>query len=301
MARLIAVRDKAVVAVRDKAVVAVRDRAAVSLAECVDALESWGFDPGDEVNLAHAASWLVRLGNNTGFLGDLLIGALGPGGQAGAPSPFLRMGANASVLVAPGKGNFYLIARIWPSPADSAYQTSGPAAFDYGVLHDHNFDFLELGYFGPGPRVDDFEYDPASVVGYPGESVALRRRGRFCMEPGTLVHYRAGRDIHCVHPPASLSITLSLAHCQAVQGWRDHYVFSLEAAQADHARIVQRLGAGPSEAFIRIAVALGSEEALDLAERFARHHPSDRMRLCAWQALADAASDAAARDRLWRQ
>jgi hypothetical protein len=29
-------------------------------------------------------------------------------------------------------------------------RASGAAAFVYGLPHDHNFDFLTLGYFGPG-------------------------------------------------------------------------------------------------------------------------------------------------------
>jgi hypothetical protein len=41
-----------------------------------------------------------------------------------------------------------------------------------------------------------------------------------------------------------------------------------------------------NEAFMRIAVGLGSEEAKDLAHRFGRSHPSDRMRLAAQSALA---------------
>jgi hypothetical protein len=44
------------------------------------------------------------------------------------------------------------------------------------------------------------------------------------------------------------------------------------------------LAHGSSEAFLRIAVGTGNAEALDLAERFAQGHPSDRMRLHAWGA-----------------
>jgi hypothetical protein len=58
------------------------------------------------------------------------------------------------------------------------------------------------------------------------------------------------------------------------------------------------LNNGASEAFVRIAVALGGEEALDLAQRFGRHHPSDRMRLAAWGALASVAKDP---DVVWRE
>jgi hypothetical protein len=60
------------------------------------------------------------------------------------------------------------------------------------------------------------------------------------------------------------------------------------------------LGPGASEAFLRIAVGLGCEEAHDLAERFARRHPSDRMRLAALDARAGVLG-VAERDELWRR
>ena len=44
---------------------------------------------------------------------------------------------------------------------------------------------------------------------------------------------------------------------------------------------------------------LGLEEALDLAEQFGRTHPSDRMRLAGWEALAMVADGAVARDQVW--
>ncbi len=51
---------------------------------------------------------------------------------------------------------------------------------------------------------------------------------------------------------------------------------------------------------MRIAVGLGGDEAIDLAEVFARRHPSDRMRLTALDAQAGVL-EPAARDELWRR
>jgi len=50
-----------------------------------------------------------------------------------------------------------------------------------------------------------------------------------------------------------------------------------------------------------VAVALGSEEAGELARHFGKRHPSDRMRLTAWRALAGAAPDREGRDAIWRE
>jgi hypothetical protein len=65
-------------------------------------------------------------------------------------------------------------------------------------------------------------------------------------------------------------------------------------------RVGRIVSHGSSEAFMRIAVGLGSEEALDLAHRFGQRHPSDRMRLSAWSALAGVETDSTARDAIWR-
>lgn len=50
-----------------------------------------------------------------------------------------------------------------------------------------------------------------------------------------------------------------------------------------------------------MAVALGDEAERGLAEDFGRRHPSDRMRLAAWDALALGEADAAGRESVWRR
>jgi len=278
------------------------DPTSASLGEVCEALAVWGFDPAEPESIAHAAHWLRRLGNDRDFLGDILIDLLAgrtAGGKAGAG----RIGVglpggetNCLVLVPPGRGDFSINACIWPSAQEAALRASGPEAFAYGLAHDHNYDFLVLGHFGPGLEFDDYEYLHQSVAGWSGEAVELRPLGRSVLQSGQLAHYRAHQDVHVIHPPQSLSATLALTHEHAVMGWMDHYLFDL-----GEGRISRVLGHGPSEAFLRIAVALGGEEAKDLAARFGRHHPSDRMRLVAWRALAGEAGGIEAQDAVWRE
>jgi len=84
-------------------------------------------------------------------------------------------------------------------------------------------------------------------------------------------------------------------HTGGAQGWLDQYRFD-----AGRNTIAGVLSPGASEVFLRLAVGLGGAEALDLAERFARTHPSDRMRLTALEAHAGVL-DPIARDDLWRR
>ncbi|MEP7223080.1 MAG: transposase [Novosphingobium sp.] len=264
---------------------------ACSLDECADALAARAFDPLDEDSLIHGAQWLRRLGGNADFLGDLLIRNLAdrhreePDGQAYGPQ---------SIVLSPHRGNCFLRANVWPGAGDHLLAASGASPFLYEMPHDHNFHFLTLGYFGPGYESDYYEYDYDSVAGWSGEAADLRFTGRQQLSAGKLMLYRAHSDVHRQLPAASLSVSLNVMHTNPAMGWLDQYRFDV-----DGAKVGAIISHGSSDAFLRIAVALGGEESLDLAWNFARQHPSDRMRVTAFDALASQCADDAARDELW--
>lgn len=275
-------------------VISLADDAVCSLAECVDALSQAGFDPADDDSLHHAARWLRRLGNDRTFLGDLLIEQLARRHR----EDLLDSAYGPQVLMlAPPNGHFFIRANIWPSLDEHMVRASGGKAFVLGLPHDHNFSFLTLGYFGPGYWSDYYEYDFDAVTGYRGEAVpSLRFVERSRLEEGKLMLYRAHVDVHAQGAADSLSVSLNVMHTHGAQGWLDQYRFDLERRE-----IGAIISPGPSEALLKVAVGLGSDEALDLAHRFARRHPSDRARLAAWDALAAREPDPAARDALWRE
>jgi hypothetical protein len=274
-------------------VIEVEDAGVASLAETADALDTAGFDPRDEESLAHAALCLRRLGNDRAFLGDLLIEELA---QRHREDVLDNAYGPQVVMLVPPQGKYFIRANIWPSEHEHMTRASGASTFAIGMPHDHNFSFLTHGYFGPGYWSDYYEYDYAEVTGYRGEAVpSLRFIERSRLEPDKIMLYRAHLDVHAQLPADSLSVSLNIMHTHGAQGWLDQYRFDLERRE-----IAAILSAGPSEAFVKLAVALGSAEALDLAHTFARQHPSDRMRLAAWDALASQAGSEAARDALWR-
>ena len=106
--------------------------------------------------------------------------------------------------------------------------------------------------------------------------------------------YRAHYDVHRQLPADALSVSLNIMHTNPAMGWLDQYRFDVEAGTLGGI-----ISNGSSDAFLRIAVALGGEESHDLAETFARNHPSDRMRLTAFSALASTALDDVGRDAIW--
>lgn len=273
-------------------VIEVADARACGLGDCIAGIERDGFDPLDEGSVLHAAGWLRRLGNNPDFLAELLLTELDA--RHRRDDDTTAYGPQVIMLSPPG-GAFFLRANIWPSPAEHLFRASGAATFAYGLPHDHNFDFLTFGYFGPGYLSDYWEYDFEAVAGAVGEPAGLCFVERSRLAPGMLLHYRAHRDVHSQHPPEALSVSLNVMHAGGAQGWLDQYRFDVERNT-----IAGVLGPGASEVFLRLAVGLGLPEALDLAEHFGRTHPSDRMRLTALEASAGAL-DLAARDALWRR
>lgn len=273
-------------------VIVLEETAACDPGECAAALGAAGFNPRDEHSLLHAAGWLRRLGNNRDFLAEIMLAELAnrhredDGASAYGPQV---------IMLSPLGGEFFLRANIWPSRDEHMFRASGSGAFVYELPHDHNFDFLTVGYFGPGYWSDYYEYDYEAVDGAIGEPAGLRFIERSRLEPGKLMHYRAHLDVHSQLPPDALSVSLNVMHAGGAQGWLDQYKFDVERNE-----IAGVLGTGASEVFMRIAVGLGGEEAMDLAETFARKHPSDRMRLTALEAQAGIL-DPAARDELWRR
>lgn len=264
-----------------------------SLVECSAAIAAAGFDPQSEQSLLGAASWLRRLGNNRSFLGDMLVEELS--GRHRQEAERNAYGAQAIILAVPGDGLF-LRANIWPAANDRAFVASGASSFVYGMPHDHNFDFLTVGYFGPGYGSDYYEYDYDEVAGFVGERAGLRFVERSNLGEGKLMHYRAHHDVHSQLPPESMSISLNIMTSRSDQRWFDQYGFDL-----DTGRISAILSSGSSETFMRCAVGMGHQGARDLAEHFAAGHPSDRMRLAACEAQAMIAEDINEEDTIWRR
>lgn len=275
-------------------VIEVADAASAELGEVCEALGERGFAPDDDDSLNHAALWLRRLGNNRTFLGDIVIDELA--GRHRDEALDNAYGAQV-IMLAPPNGKFFIRANLWPAVDDYMVRASGGAAFVYGLPHDHNFSFLTLGYFGPGYWSDYYEADYEQIVGWQGEPVpSLRFVERSRLEEGKIQLYRAHVDIHAQIPADSLSVSLNVMHTTGAQAWLDQYRFDLDQRQ-----VGAIISPGPSEALLKVAIGMGCDEALDLGHRFARRHPSDRMRLAAWDALAGREMTAAAKDALWRE
>lgn len=251
--------------------------AALDLAEVAARLDESGVDLSDEGSIAYCTDLLAGLQRNRDFLADSVVAALK---ASYADQLTLNLYSAQVFLLHRSARGFYLRANLWPSVRDAAYAASGPAAFSYGVPHDHNFSFLTAGYFGPGYVSDYYEYDPETVDGRLGEPLDLKFVERSQLGEGKMMLYRAHRDIHSQLPPEILSVSLNIMDEGEHVPWRDQYIVDLEAGT-----IARRPTLTSGEMLLRCAVHL-TANGRDIAEQFAKAHPVPRVRANAIAALA---------------
>ncbi len=194
---------------------------------------------------------------------------------------------------------FYLRANLWPSERDAAYTASGPAAFSYGVPHDHNFSFLTTGYFGPGYVSDYYDYDAETVDGRLGEpldlnpssSAASARRG----QDDALTALTATSTASSRPKASSVGASTSWTRASMLP-WRDQYIVDLGQKTDGRGTIARRPTLTSGELLLRCAVHL-TDNGRDVAEQFAKSHPIPRVRANAIGALA--AAEGVGRKRCW--
>lgn len=255
-----------------------------SLEELMDYYSS--IDMQDRDAIAEGAPALAALANNRGFLAQRIAAELKDAAD------LQRSNQYSSQVFFLGRGkDFFVRANFWPAIEDAVLQASGPGTFFYGVPHDHNFDFITVGYFGPGYISDFYEYDFDKVVGYPGEPVDLRFVCREALPEGRVILYRGSLDIHEQLAPESFSISLNVVADKAeVISTVNQYMLDLDN------RVVSSLGNRTSLPLIcEIASYIGDEECMEVLSSLARCHPHARGRFSAIRAMtrlcpSDAAS-----------
>lgn len=257
---------------------------AIDLEELVAILLRERVDTQDHESMIAAGGALRRLANNRTFLADMILKSV-------KDHPFVEQGASTygpqvMILVPPTEptSNFLVRANIWPAAADHATRASGPAQFGYHQPHDHCFNFLTVGYSGPGYRSNYYEYDYQKTSGYPGESVELSFIEQSCLHEGRVMLYRAFVDVHDQLPPESMSISINVMEASARGLVYDQYSF--DVGKRVVTGIINPL---PSSALMEMIAGLGDDDSQDFLVETAARHGKDRVRFAALKALASAA------------
>lgn len=177
------------------------ETAEVSLAEYVDYCHDQK-QISDMDTVLSSAYMLQRLANNQNFFLDFLneklkdIVSYNVKTDFTPPSFYLYQSAEFSVR-----------AVLW-LPCDKGEEDA--VSKGYGVTHNHHFDFLTCGYYGPGYRTIIHQCEPDKVSGVIGEKVDMKFQEDSLLTVGKLMLYQHTRDIHVQLPPESLSISLNL-------------------------------------------------------------------------------------------
>jgi hypothetical protein len=271
----------------------VDEKGTATLEEVIDYLFAEHIDTTDQAGFLTAAPMLKRLANNRGFLGEAICKELKNYKTLQSDSNY---SAQVFMLYAPQRmdQNFFMRACFWPAEADQVVKTSGTDPFFYYKPHDHNFNFLTVGYSGPGYWSDYYEYDYEDCVGFKGESVPLRFTEKTRLDEGKVMLYRAFTDIHNQLPADDFSISLNIMENAMRTTVMDQYAFDVK-----NNVVRDVINRNSSAALFTVLASIGDEEHMDLLNTIATSHPLDRVRLNALNAMASTRSSASEALAVW--
>jgi hypothetical protein len=260
------------------------ETSAISLEDLVEHLHAEKIDPSDQDALAAAAPMLKRLANNPDFLVERVVQELKDIDTLQDENSY---SAQVFMLHAPSRAGqlFFIRACFWPSEQEQLVKVSGTDPFFYFRPHDHNFNFLTVGYSGPGYWSDYYEYDYAATTGLKGEAVDLKFIERSRLETGKVMLYRAINDVHDHLPADSFSGSINIMENTLRPQHMDQYGFNTRTSTIT--KMVNRIGA---PALFDAISYCGSDEDREVVAALALRHPHERTRCHAWQALSNSAA-----------
>ncbi|PZU28207.1 MAG: transposase [Stenotrophomonas sp.] len=269
------------------------DSTSIELGDLVEFLFENRIQPMDQDSLASASTALKQLSNNRKFLAEMVCSELKDYRSLQTSNSY---SAQVFMIYPPQRNgqSFFLRACLWPAITDQMVMTSGTEPFFYNKPHDHNFNFLTVGYHGPGYGSDYYEYDYEQCGGVKGENVSLRYIERSSLSRGRILLYRAFTDIHNQLPPDSLSVSLNIMENSIRASMMDQYAFDLNSGRV--AALINRTSAG---SLFGAAAALGSGEHKEILRHIAARHEIERIRLAAFDALANTASGKEEALQIW--
>lgn len=193
---------------------------ALSLREFISFLETT-VDVSDAESLAEAAPQFQALANDEDLVASHLDAQIKKYFSAGS----LDTNGPQSLILGAGR-DFFLRANIWlPPQISGAFRAQEAQLYSYGNMHDHNFGFMTVGYFGPGYTTDLYIYDPTKVVGHVGEAVDLEFVETTTLPKGRVMVYREKVDVHTQFPPEALTISLNVMVPNKGDSEKDQYFF----------------------------------------------------------------------------
>ena len=215
-------------------------------------------------SISSTKDMLKKLYNNRGFLANFVNEELKKG--------YKNFQSNNSYtppsLILHRDEEFFIRANIWIPTLEVEEGNINV----YGLLHDHNFDFLTLNYYGSGYTSKMYEYDRNQVEGLIGETIDLTNNGVLALKEGEMYLYRKGLDLHTQISPKDMSITINLMVNKLQYQLENQYILDSKSHQIQDIK-----GSFMSKKFIYdLALSLGDRNSFDILSNI---HKSSKCKL----------------------
>lgn len=241
-------------------------------------------DPDDRASVVAAAPYLHGLSLNKAALVELLNEDLARCLARASDSIFYSHHS----LILGGAERLTIRANLWPPVSKFAGVAHRKVHVDrvyaYNYPHDHNFDFLTVGWVGHGYSTDIWQYRTKDVRGLPGERVDMTFLESTTLTEGKVMLFRDGEDIHIQHAPIELSVSLNLLVETRNTAVREQYIFDTEA------RTILGYATGThvsrSVLTIQLAALIGNDATFALLHDVAKCGATPRVRTAANHSIA---------------
>ena len=235
-------------------------------------------DPDDVESVLESAPMLRALAGDRTFLIEKINEYFR---HAGVLEELNTYSAQALILAV--RPNYMIRTNTWVAPKvyarDDAWERT---LYSYGFAHNHNFNLLTVGYFGPGYTTDLYRLDaPENIVGYLGEEVEMTSMGQLRVGQGDVLLYERVTDIHIQNPPEELSISINLMPIDSRLSLTEQFGFDVVQK-----RITSLVGSQVAQQtdMLRIAACLGDGNTADVILNIGLCHPNQSTRLGALHA-----------------
>lgn len=267
----------------------ISDTGALELDEFIS-IVSAELDPGDTASIIECGKYLHALSMNRRLFDDIIRDVIeAQDSTRGFQQSYNGYREMTFLLGKCPQSKFFVRANVWKPPISVAGDTSLQSdIYSYSLAHDHNFDFVTVGYYGPGYRTSIFEYDNGKVDGYVGEHVDIEHLEDTGLPTGKVMMYRKSVDIHTQYPPEDTSVSINLMVQPHRSEYREQYSFDIESSQI--AGFVE----GPVNyqvSLLSLAAALGDEDLVGPLIKVAENALSGRTRAAAITALLEMSPD----------
>lgn len=243
------------------------DFKSIELEEYINTLQEMKYDLTAHEDIIDSAKYLKQLSNNKTFLINYLCEELKDIASFQKSNYY-----GPQVFIIHTAEKYFIRAVVWNtvSRAELAIKE-----YKYDVCHDHNFDILTIGHFGPGYESRCYTYDHSKVTGLLGEKVEMIKEDTLTLSEGKIVLFRAKKDIHIQLPPTGLSVSLNLMPRSPL---RNQPQFQFDEEKHQLCKYLQLSG---SELLVRLAGVLGNENFAGMLDSIFENTPNPHIKALA--------------------